>query len=166
MRIEVRLPKLEPGVYGEVKECPQCGGQHFKPHGVRGERKAIRDLRHEGVKSFRQKCLRCGHRMRVYPRGVSRAQQSDRLKAITTLLYVLGLSYGAVSDFVGALGCYVCKTTVYNNVQEAGRRARKRQRGSVKGGRKRAVVGADGTYVKVKGEQVGIEVVVDHEGGV
>jgi hypothetical protein len=50
MRIEVRLPKLEPGVYGEVKECPQCGGQHFKPHGVRGERKAIRDLRHEEVK--------------------------------------------------------------------------------------------------------------------
>jgi hypothetical protein len=54
---------------------------------------------------------------------------------------------------------------VYHNVQEAGMRARKRQRSSVKGGGKRAVVGADGTYVKVKGEPVGIEVVVDDESG-
>jgi transposase-like protein len=165
MRIQVRLPRIEPEVYDEPKECPKCGGQHFKPHGVRGERKTVRDLRYERVKSFRQKCLRCGYKMGVYPRGVSHAQQSDRLKAITVLLYVLGLSYGAVSDFVGALGCYVCKTTVYHNVQEAGMRARKRQRSSVKGGGKRSVVGADGTYVKVKGEPVGIEVVVDDESG-
>jgi len=165
MRIEVRLPRVEPEVYNEPKECPKCGGQHFKPHGVQGEQKRIRDLGYKQVKSFRQRCLRCGYRMRVYPRGVSGAQQSDRLKAITVLLYVLGLSYGAVSDFVGALGCYVCKTTVYNNVQEAGMKARQRQRSSVKGGGKRPVVGADGTYVKVKGEQVGIEVVVDDESG-
>lgn len=165
MRIEVRLPKIEPEVYVESKECPKCGGRHFKFHGVQGEQKVIRDLGYEKVKSFRQKCLRCGRRIRVYPRGVSHAQQSNRLKAITVLLYVLGLSYGAVSDFVGAMGCYVCKTTVYNNVQEAGKKARRRQRSSVKGGGKRSVVGVDGTYVKVKGEQVGIEVVVDDESG-
>lgn len=165
MRIEVRLPQIEPDVYDGPKECPKCGGQHFKPHGVKGEQKAIRDLMHKEVKSFRQRCLRCGHKMRVYPRGVSNAQQSDGLKAITVLLYVLGLSYGAVSDFIGALGCYVCKTTVYNNVQEAGKKARRRQRESVKQGGKRPVVGTDGTYVKVKGEQVGIEVVVDDESG-
>jgi hypothetical protein len=41
----------------------------------------------------------------VYPRGVSKgAQQSQRLRAMTVLLYVLGLSYGAVEDFVNALG--------------------------------------------------------------
>ena len=131
MRIEVRLPRVEPEVYSEPKECPKCGGRHFKPHGVQGEQKTIRDLGYEEVKSFRQKCLRCGYTMRVYPRGVSNAQQSDRLKAITVLLYVLGLSYGAVSDFVGALGCHVCRTTVYNNVQEAGREARQRQGASV-----------------------------------
>jgi len=165
MRIEVRLPKVEPDVYTKPKECPQCGGRHFRPHGVQGEQKRIRDLGYERVTSFRQKCLRCGYKMRVYPRGVSGAQQSDRLKGITVLLYVLGLSYGAVSDFVGALGCYVSKTTVYDNVQEAGKKARQRQRSSVKKSGKRPVVGADGTYVKVKGEQVGIEVVVDDESG-
>jgi hypothetical protein len=44
MRIEVRLPKVEPEVYAESKECPKCGGRQFKSHGVQGEQKRIRDL--------------------------------------------------------------------------------------------------------------------------
>lgn len=96
MRIEVRLPKVEPEVYIKPKECPKCGGRYFKPYGVQGEQKIIRDLGYEKVKSYRQKCLRCGYRMRVYPQGVSGAQQSDRLKGITVLLYVLGLRYGSI----------------------------------------------------------------------
>jgi len=167
MRIEVRLPKVEPSVYREPEECPYegCEGKHFKAHGLKGERKTIRDLKHEKVKSFRWRCLKCNRKFRVYPRGVSKAQQSDRLKAITVLLYVLGLSYGAVSDFTSALGCVISRTAVYYNVQEAGEKARKRQRKTVQQGGKRAVIGADGTYVKIKGEQIGIEVVVDDESG-
>jgi len=167
MRIQVRLPKVVPSVYDELEECPKegCNGRHFKPHSLKGEKKAVRDLRHQEVESFRWRCLKCKRTFRVYPQGVSSAQQSDRLKGITVLLYVLGLSYGAVSDFLDALECEVCKTTVYNNVQEAGEKARKRQRDSVKRGGKRAVIGADGTYVKIKGEQVGIEVVVDDDSG-
>ncbi len=84
---------------------------------------------------------------------------------MSVLLYILGLSYGGVSDFLGAMGVYISKTTVYNNVQEAGERARKKQRQEVRRGGKRAVVGADGTYVKVKGEKVGIEVIVDDNTG-
>jgi transposase-like protein len=167
MRITVRLPKVVPTVYDELEECPNegCDGQHFKPHSLKGKRKAVRDLSYQEVESFRWRCLKCKRTFRVYPCGVSSAQQSDRLKGITVLLYVLGLSYGAVSDFMDALGCVVCKTTVYNNVQGAGEKARKRQRDTVKRGGKRAVIGADGTYVKIKGEQVGIEVVVDDESG-
>jgi transposase-like protein len=167
MRIQVRLPKVVPDRYAEPQECPKegCDGQHFKRHSVKAEKKAIRDLSHQEVESFRWRCLKCKRTFRVYPQGVSSAQQSDRLKGITVLLYVLGLSYGAVSDFTEAMGCAVCKTTVYNNVQEAGEKARQRQGNSVKGGGKRAVIGADGTYVKIKGEQVGIEVVVDDESG-
>jgi transposase-like protein len=167
MRIEVRLPRIEPERYDMPKRCPyeKCDGRHHKPYGLKGEEKAIRDLRHRGVLSYRRRCLKCGRRFRVYPQGVSSAQQSKRLKAITVLLYVLGLSYGAVSDFTCALGCVVSKTAVYYNVQEAGEKARKHQHRTVKRGGKRPVVGADGTYVKIKGEQVGIEVVVDDESG-
>lgn len=167
MRIEVRLPRVEPEVYDIPEQCPneKCNGKHYKPHGLKSEKKAIRDLRHTGVESYRWRCLKCGRKFRVYPRGVSRAQQSKPLKAITVLLYVLGLSYGAVSDFTSAVACTVSKTTVYYNVQEAGEKARERQRGTVKRGGKRPAIGVDGTYVKIKGEKVGIEVVVDDESG-
>jgi transposase-like protein len=167
MRIRVCLPKVEPGEYSRPKKCPYegCDGQFFKPHGVKGEKKAIRDLSYEQVKSYRYRCLRCERSFRVYPQGVSQAQQSNLLKAITVLLYVLGLSYGAVEDFLFALGVAVSKTTVYNNVQEAGIQSRSRQQAAVVGGGKRAVIGSDGTYVKVKGEQVGIQVVVDDQSG-
>ena len=129
MRIQVRLPTVEPEVYRDPTVCPYegCGGRFFKRHGLRGEEKAIRDLNDDRVKSFRCRCMRCNRTFRVYPQGISRAQQSDRLKAITVLLYVLGLSYGAVADFLTALAVAVSKTTVYNNVQEAGIASRSRQ---------------------------------------
>ena len=127
MRIQVRLPKVKLNEYHEPASCPHagCDGQYFKPHGLWGEKKAIRDLKHREVISYRWRCLKCKRKFRVYPRGVSRAQQSDLLKALTVLMYTLGLSYGAVSDVVSAMGCRVSKTTVYNNVQAAGEQARK-----------------------------------------
>jgi transposase-like protein len=167
MRIRVRLPKVEPRVYSYPEACPYrgCDGQHFKAHGLRGERKTVRDPNCEQVQSFRQRCLRCGRTFRLYPQGVSNAEQSDRLKGISVLLYVLGLSYGAVADFLEAFGVTICKTTVYNNVQEAGLASRSWQSALVVSGGKRAVIGSDGTYVKVSGEKVGIQVVVDDQSG-
>lgn len=167
MRIQVRLPQVRPNEYEMPEECPYgCGGKSYYRYGQTGERKAIRDVGYREVQAYRYKCEKCGRTFRVYPRGVSKgAQQSERLRAMTVLLYVLGLSYGAVEDFVNALGCGVSKTTVYNNVQAAGVVARTKQEAAVKAGGKRAVVGADATYVKVKGEQTGIEVVVDDQTG-
>jgi transposase-like protein len=92
---------------------------------------------------------------------VSGDQQSDRLKALSVLLYVLGLSYGAVEDLLSALGMSLAKTTVYENVQAAGLTTRQQQRQVVLQGGARAVIGSDGTYVKVKGQEVGVQVVVD-----
>ena len=57
------------------------------------------------------------------------------------------------------------KTTAYNNVQAAGVQARRRQRQTVRREGKRAVIGADGTYVRLKGTPTGIEVVVDPQNG-
>ena len=163
MRIKVRLPKLEAEQYDWPSECPQegCQGHHFKAHGVKGERKKIRDLRVNEVIAYRCKCLSCGRTFRVYPRGVRQNQQSDRLKAMSVFLYVLGLSYGAVEDLLEAFGVFIGKTTVYENVQEAGLVSRQRQQEDVAQGGPRTVIGSDGTYVKVKGQKVGIQVVID-----
>ncbi len=167
MRLKVRFPKVDPNRHELPDTCPYgCGGQAYRRHGTKGERKSLRDVGYDEVVSYRYTCEQCGRTFRVYPQGVSKgAQQSQRLRAMTVLLYVLGLSYGAVEDFVNALGCGVGKTTVYNNVQAAGEAARRQQQARVQQGGKRAVIGADGTFVKVKGESVGIEVVVDDSTG-
>ena len=167
MRIQARLPKVEPKVYEIPKECPYgCGGKYFRQHGRKGQVKKLRDTKYDEVMVYRYKCIGCKRTFRVYPQGVlGRAQQSARMKGITQLLYVLGLSYGAVEDFTQAMGNGIGKTTAYNNVQEAGIAARKKQKEQRQTGGQRLVVGADATYVKVNGEPVGIEVVVDDETG-
>ena len=167
MRIKVRLPKVKPDQFDWPTECPHkgCRGHHFKRHGLKGEKKPIRDPQYEEVAAYRYRCLKCGRTFRTYPQGVSNDQQSDRLKAMSVLLYVLGMSYGAVEDFLEALGVVISKTTVYENVQEAGKASRQQQSHDVGSGRRCVVIGADGTYVKVKGEKVGIQIVVDDKNG-
>jgi transposase-like protein len=167
MRIQVRLPKIQPDEYELPEQCPyeRCSGDTFKSHGRKGETKTVRDTDHEEVTSHRYRCTTCGHTFRVYPAGVSNAQQSDRLKATSVLLYVLGISYGGVADFLWAFGLKMSKTTVYDNVPAAGVVARKQQKVAVKQGGQRVIIGADGTFMKVKGAHVGIEVVVDNETG-
>jgi transposase-like protein len=128
VHINVRLPKVEPDAIQPPVTCPlwvgkrkqrRCTGRHFKLHQVNCD-KPLRDLRHERVRAQRYRCLSCQRTFRVYPRGVSAAQQSSNLKALSVLLYVLGLSYQGVSDLLDALGQAVSKTTVYDNVQAAG----------------------------------------------
>jgi transposase-like protein len=163
MRMRVSLPQVECDHYDLPTRCPQegCGGQQFKAHGTKGERKALRDPQVAEVRAYRWRCLHCGKTFRVYPRGVGREQQSDRLQALSVLRYVLGLSYGGVEDLLTALGIALAKTTVYANVQAAGMAARQQQGLALRVGRKCPVVGSDGTYVKVKGQEVGVQVVVD-----
>jgi hypothetical protein len=100
MRIRVRLPQVQADQYDWPARCPQegCEGRHFKAHGVKGEHKALRDPQYDTVMAYRRSCLSCGGTLRVYPRGVSSDQQSDRLKALSVLLYVLGLSDAAGED--------------------------------------------------------------------
>lgn len=63
------------------------------------------------------------------------------------------------------MGIAIGKTTVYENVQAAGVKARQWQCQAMKRGQRRAVIGSDGTYLKVKGEKVGVQVVVDDRTG-
>lgn len=163
MRMQVRLPKIEVEEYREPEECPyeDCDGRYFKAHGVKGEAKTVRDFSHERVNSYRRKCMKCQRTFRIYPAGVSGSQQSDRLKAVSVLLYVLGISYGGVADFLGAFGQSIGKTTVYDNVQAAGIQSRQRQKQTSEEDKQRPVIGSDGTYIKIRGKKVGIQIVVD-----
>ena len=161
MHLNVRLPKVEPWHLEPPTRCPlpdpehparKCKGTHFKAHELHCP-KPVRDTRHSQVTTRRYRCLKCQRTFRVYPIGVSRDQQSDTLKGLSVLLYILGLSYQGVADLLDALQYPLSKSTVYENGQAAGQRAielrrqwRQHQCGQIK------VLGMDLTHVKCKGE--------------
>ena len=77
---------------------------HRKVRHLKHDPPDVKDTVYEVVLAQRYECLRCGRTFRVYPCGVSRAQTSKRLKGLAVMLYLLGLSYGAVSLVLEALG--------------------------------------------------------------
>ncbi|MCL5959769.1 MAG: transposase [Chloroflexi bacterium] len=163
VRLRLRIPKVEPDVYPIPEKCPYegCNGRRFKSH-QEDVPKALRDTKHSQVKAQRARCLKCNRTFRIYPKGVSRDQQSDTLKGLSVLLYILGLSYGGVSDLVRALGWTLGKTTVYMNVQEAGANAQKMRKDWLKSGRRVVpVLGVDLTKVRCAGKSIVVAVAVD-----
>ena len=160
MRLQLRIPEVDPEAYQEPDECvyADCHGRYFAVHQQVCE-KAIVDPDHAMVCVKRYKCLLCERTFRVYPQGVSGAQRSQRLKAIGVMLYVLGISYGGVADALAALGWAGSKSSVYRDVQAAGEAVewiRRRQ-----GARQVQVLSADATYVTCNREAVTIAVGVD-----
>ncbi len=98
----------------------------------------------------------------MYPKGVSQAHTSDRVKGLAVMLYLLGLSYGAVSLALQSLGVPLAKTEVDNTVQAAARRIPGMKREQVFGAVKTKVVGGDLTSVKCAGQwlHLGLSVVL------
>lgn len=127
--------------------------------------KPLRDTRYPEVEARRYVCVRCGRTFRVYPQGVTRAQTSLRVKGLAVLLYLLGLSYGAVSLALEALGVYLCKSRVYDTVQAVAERVPGLKREQVFEGLKTPALGADLTSVKVNGHWLTLGLTVDDVSG-
>jgi hypothetical protein len=97
--------------------CPyqNCGGTEFDF--LQAVDKPIKDIVYESVIAHRYRCIGCQRTFRVYPQGATRAHISRRVQGLAALLYLLGLSYGAVSLTLEALKVYLCKSQVYTTVQ-------------------------------------------------
>jgi len=108
MHLSVRLPKVLPDQIQPPTRCPlkhgkqKCSGRRFKLHQVIC-RKPLRDTKYEEVICHRYRCLKCQGSFRVYPPGVSNDHLSQRLQALSVLLYILGLSYQGVADLLDSL---------------------------------------------------------------
>lgn len=161
MRLSLILPVVKPEQYLEPEQCvnPKCKGKYFR---WRQEvPKNVRDTQYEQVLARRYECLRCHRTFRVYPQGVLAGQFSQRVKGIGVMLYVLGLSYGAVALVLGALGVWISKASVYRSVQATAEQV-PGMRGEpfLEGYRTRAL-GADVTSVKCNGKWLPIGITVD-----
>lgn len=165
MRLQLILPRVEPTKISAPSECglEGCQGRYFKFQ--QEVDKALRDTVYPAVKAQRYKCLRCGRTFRVYPQGVSRAQSSQRLHGIAVMLYMLGLSYGAVSLALEGLGVYLCKSRVYEVVQAAAARVPGLKREKVFASIRTPAVGGDITSVRCNGRWLPLGLAVDDTNG-
>lgn len=165
MRLSLLLPVVEPEQFHAPERCAntKCKGKYFR---LRQEvQKNVRDMQYDQVQARRYECLGCHRTMRVYPKGVLGGQFSQRIKGIGVMLYLLGLSYGAVELMLAALGVWMSKATVYRAVQSAAERVPGMKREHFLEGYRTRAMGADVTGVKCKGRWMPIGITVDAIGG-
>jgi transposase-like protein len=165
MRLQLILPRVEPTNINVPSVCPHqdCQGRHFRHH--QQVDKGLKDTRYTTVSAERCECLPCKRTFRVYPQGVTRDQMSQRAKGLAVLLYLLGLSYGAVSLALEALGVDMCKTSVYEAVQAVAEKVPGLKRQAVFGGLRTPALGGDVTSVKCNGEWLHLGLAVDDTTG-
>ena len=128
--------------------------------------KKIVDSQHREVTAWRYECVKCGCTFRVYPQGVSKKQISKRVNGMAVMLYLLGLSYGAVEIVLVSLGISIGKTSVYRAVQSAAKKVPGMRREKLLDGYKTKAVGADVTSVSCNGQWIQIGIVVDATNGI
>jgi transposase-like protein len=165
MRLQLILPQVIPTEFEEPTRCRwvDCQGKHFEHHQVVD--KPLKDTGYGTVSAHRYRCLRCKRTFRVYPLGVTRAQTSQRVKGLGVMLYLLGLSYGATSLALEALGVYMSKSSVYEAVQAAAKKVPGLKRDEVFSELRTPALGADLTSVKCSGEWLPLGLAVDDTKG-
>jgi transposase-like protein len=160
MRLKLILPVVEAEKYTLPNSCPYgCGGKAFSLH--QEVKKQVNDTLHTDVKAKRYKCQSCQRTFRVYPQGITQKQFSQRALGMAVMLYLLGLSYGAVVLMLEALGIWIGKTTVYEAVQAAAERVPGMKQASLFQGYRTPALGADLTSVKCNGKWLSLGVTVD-----
>jgi transposase-like protein len=160
MRLKLILPMVEVGKYTKPEECPYgCGGKEFWLR--QAVKKQVRDSTQSEVLARRYECLDCRRTFRVYPQGINQKQFSQRAIGMAMMLYLLGLSYGAVVLMLEALGLWIGKTTVYEAVQAVAERVPGLKQAQLLEGYRTAALGADLTSVKCKGKWLPLGVTVD-----
>jgi transposase-like protein len=88
-------------------------------------------------------------------------QVSQRVKGIAVMLYLLGLSFGAVANMTEALGVFYSKTSIYQAVQAAAQAVPGLKRSKIVEGYRTPAIGGDLTYVRYNGKWLSLGVVVD-----
>jgi transposase-like protein len=165
MRLNLLLPDVKPNEFQTPKQCKQegCKGKCFYPR--QAVEKKIVDGTYQTVKAWRYECISCGCTFRVYPQGVGHQQISHRVIGLAVMLYVLGLSYGAVALVLTALGIGIGKTSVYRAVQATAQKVPGMKREKLLDGYRTGAVGADVTSVRCKGKWLPLGISVDAVNG-
>ncbi len=152
--VTLRLPDVKEESDERPKKCPHCDGEIFQRWGA--VKKPVKDTILHTVKVYRYHCCSCRHTFRHYPAGIDRADQTQRLRKLAALGWVLGLSLRGAAILFAAFGVDISHMSVWRDTQEEAlklRRARMWQ--PVR------VLGLDGAYVRGWGETQPVLVAID-----
>ena len=162
-RLSLILPNMDIHRPIAPTHCPyvDCQSTNLRLH--QEVVKPLRDTRYQQVIAYRYQCLTCKRTFRVYPPGVNGAPTSQRVKELGVTLYLLGLSYRAVSHILEATGVYLCASGIYGAVKNARRDRPELQRQQVFDAVK-TFYGTNTTKVKYHDRWLALSLAVDNSG--
>jgi transposase len=96
------------------RQCPYCEGNTSQRWGK--VRKPVRDHEIRTVQVYRYRCCGCRRTFRHYPQGVERSDQTERLRKLAALFWVLGMSLRGVQTALGVFGVSISATTVWRDI--------------------------------------------------
>jgi transposase-like protein len=152
--VTLQLPEVKGCETSRPKQCPICEGETFQRWG--GSIRKVRDPLVREVNVYRYRCCRCKHTFRHYPEGISQAQQTDRMRVLTAIGWILGLSYRGQVRYLSGFGVKLGRMSVWRDVQERARQWRKERKWKPV-----RVLGVDGLFVKGWGKTQPVLVTVD-----
>ena len=147
------LPSVE-GVLKLERRCPHCRRNQGRIHsGVR--HRPISDIRVQWIPQRRMHCPWCHSTWTLRAAGVQAGyQRSRRLVGVGVMLYMLGLSYRGVQEFLPLLACRGGKSSIERDVTDAGLAAHELHDQAPK--MHVRVLGVDGTGAPMAGQDAGI----------
>jgi transposase-like protein len=151
--VTLHLPEVKCFTENRPSRCPYCPGETFQRWG--GALREVRDPHIQQVVVYRYRCCRCRRTFRHYPAGVDRASQTQRMRALAAIGWLLGMSYRGTSSFLG-VWVNLERMSIWRDVQQRAKQLeRERHWKPVR------VLGLDGLYVRGWGKIQPVLVAVD-----
>ena len=152
--VTLSLPNVKRKTEIRPKKCRYCQGETFQRWGKVS--KPVRDNHCHSVQVYRYRCCHCHRTFRYYPAGVDQADQTERMRKLVAILWVLGMSLRSVTLALSAFNVSVSHMTVWRDLQEQADLVEKRRHWkSVR------VLGVDGAYPLIKGKKQPVLIAVD-----
>jgi transposase len=151
--VTLHLPEVKYSQGERPSRCPYCGGETFQRWG--GKVKRVRDPRVREVWVYRYRCCNCRRTFRHYPAGVDRASQSQRMRELAAIGWLLGMSYRGISGFL-SVWVKLERMSIWRDVQQRAKQLEKERHWQPV-----RVAGIDGAYVRGWGKTQPVLVVVD-----
>jgi transposase-like protein len=152
--VTLSLPDVKQKTEIRPKTCPYCTGKTFQRWGRVS--KPVKDNRYRIILVYRYHCCQCHRTFRYYPNGVDRADQTLRLRKLSTLLWILGMSLRGTCTALSIFDVQLSHMSLWRNLQEQADDLEKQRHWKPV-----RVLGIDGLYPLGKGRQQPVLIAVD-----